>query len=173
MGYFKPKRSRRREGALKSALRAGRIEGAAEVTPTEPFKEWRFVRLSVPAWYWSSGSSLGVFCVAGDVQDKMRLSDEQNRKLEATLRWFNKRLPVPSIADTRAIFWFKLSAAECRRRVTHLARHLRALGVEVVVTETSTPGHVVYEDAFQIAAIPPPPDTDAETGNLETDTGAQ
>jgi hypothetical protein len=155
MGYFKQKRSRRREGVPKAALRLGRVQGAAEVRVTQPFEEWRFVRLSVPAWHWGTGEGQGIFRVAGVVRENMRLSEDQDRQLASTLRWFNKRLPCPRIFDAKAIFWFKFSAAECRRRVSHLARHLRALGVEVVVTETNMPGRVIYEDDLQVAAVPP------------------
>lgn len=157
MGYFKQKRSRRREGALKDEVRRGHIESTAEVTATKPFKEWRFVRLSVPAWHWSTGDGLGIFRVTGDVQETMKLSEADEKKLASTLRWFNKNLPVPKIYRKEAIFWFKFSAGECRRRVNHLARHLRTFDIEVVVTETNMPGKVIYEDAFQIAAVPPPP----------------
>jgi hypothetical protein len=135
-----------------------------EVSAARPFEEWRFVRLAVPAWHWSSGGGLGIFRVAGDVQNRMRLGEEHDEKLAATLRWFNKRLPCPSLHEPRAIFWFKFSAAECRRRVTHLARHLRSLGVEVVITETNMPGEVVYEDDFQVAAIPPAPEGEEKKG---------
>jgi hypothetical protein len=158
MGYFERKRSRNREGTLKAAARVGRIDSAVEVAATEPFEEWRFVRLAVPAWHWGTGEGQGIFRVAGHVQDKVRLTEEQGKKLAAMLAWFNKRLPVPRVSNPKAIFWFKFSATECRRRVTQLARLLRELGVGIVITETNQPGKVVYEDAFQVAAIPSEPD---------------
>ena len=161
MGYFERKRSRRREGTLKTAVRLGRVEGAVEVAATQPFEEWRYVRLSVPAWHWGTADGQGIFRVAGYVQDKVRLTEEQNDELAATLRWFNKRLPVARIREPRAIFWFKFSAAECRRRVSRLARQLREFGVGIVITETNLPGKVVYEDEFQVAAIPIEPEPHA------------
>lgn len=154
MGYFKRRRSRGREGTLKAAARKGRVEGAVEVAAKEPFKEWRFVRLAVPAWHWGTDEGQGIFRVAGHIQENVRLGEEQEKKLAATLRWFNKRLPVPRVFDPRALFWFKFSAVECRRRVMHLARLLREMGVGIVITETNAPGKVVYADEFQVAAVP-------------------
>lgn len=162
MGYLKRKRSRGREGTLKEAARAGVVAGAVEVAATEPFEEWRFVRLAVPAWHWGTGEGQGIFRVAGHIQDNVRLGEEQEKRLAATLRWFNKRLPVPRIVEPRALFWFKFSAAECRRRVTQLARLLRELGVGIVITETNAPGKVVYEDEFQVAVIPVEPENHHE-----------
>src|SRR5262245_6675408 len=154
MGYFKRKRSRSHEGTLKAAARRGRVENAVEVAPKEPFQEWRFVRLSVPAWHWGTGEGQGIFRVAGHVRKNVRLSEEQEKKLAVTLRWFNNRLPVPRISEPKAVFWFKFSAAECRRRVTQLARLLREVGAGIVITETNMPGKVLYEDDFQVAAVP-------------------
>jgi hypothetical protein len=65
-----------------------------------------------------------------------------------------RRLKSPRLRESKAIFWFKFSATECRRRVDRLARQLSALGIAVESTETTEPGRIVYEDDLQIAAIP-------------------
>jgi hypothetical protein len=157
MGYFRKKRDRVVEGQWKLALRAGAPGPLAQMHDGRTFAEWRYVRVAVPAWHWDTGRGQGIFQVAGAVQDTMRLSDEQRRQLDAAMRWFNRRLPVPYVGrrwDTKAIFWLKYDATECRRRIAQLARQLRALGITVEVRQTARPGKIVYEDDFQIAAVP-------------------
>jgi hypothetical protein len=118
------------------------------------FEEWRYVRLAVPAWHWDTGRGQGIFSIAGLVQERMRLTEAQQQALASSLRWFNRRLSVPDLGDRRAIFWFKFRAVECRRRVMQLARQLGALGIAIELSETIEPGRIVYEDEWQIAAIP-------------------
>lgn len=131
------------------AIRAVALTGRAE-----PYREWRYVRLSVPAWHWDTGIGQGIFRIAGLVQERMRLDEAHEREIDRALNWFNRKLPVPDIRDPEAIFWFKHSASECKRRVFRLAEALKSLGIAVEASVTVAPGDVVYRDDFRIAAVP-------------------
>ena len=169
MGYFEPKRRRRREARLKHSLRTGDPGVVVLTGRAQPYREWRYVRLSVPAWHWDTGVGQGIFTIAGIVQDRMRLNEKQQRELDRALNWFNRKLPVPEISERQAIFWFKHSATESKRRVFRLAKTLKSLGIAVEASVTVEPGEIVYRDEFQIAAIPPPPDEDAEVSRVFID----
>ena len=158
MGYFPPKRRRQREAQLKQALRAGDPGVVALTAIAEPYREWRYVRLSVPAWHWDTGIGQGIFRIAGLVQERMRLDDKQQREIDRALNWFNRKLPSPELDEPKAIFWFKHSARECKRRVFRLAKTLESLGIAVQASITIEPGDIVYRDEFQIAAVPAPRD---------------
>ncbi|HEX4461357.1 MAG TPA: hypothetical protein VIA18_25425 [Polyangia bacterium] len=166
MGYFPPKRRRQREARLKHALRAGDPGAVVLTGRAEPYREWRYVRLAVPAWHWDTGVGQGIFTIAGIVQARMRLDDKQQLELERALNWFNRKLPVPDIDERDAIFWFKHSANECKRRVFRLAKTLKSLGIAVEASVTVEPGTIVYRDEFQIAAIPAPPSDAAEISRV-------
>jgi hypothetical protein len=168
MGYFEPKRRRRREAQLKHWLRAGDPGVVALTGRAQPYREWRYVRLAVPAWHWDTGVGQGIFTIAGIVQDRMRLNEKQQRELDRALNWFNRKLPVPDISERQAIFWFKHSATESKRRVFRLAKTLKSLGIAVEASVTVEPGEIVYRDEFQIAAIPPPSE-DAEVSRVFID----
>lgn len=79
------------------------------------------------------------------------------RRLDREFAWFNENLPVPKLPrrDRRPIFWFRPGAGEPLRRMRMLATWLRAEGLAVHNVQTTHPGEVVYEDAFQVAALPP------------------
>ena len=76
--------------------------------------------------------------------------------------WFNRNLRRPSrLSETRrpnapdrAISWIKASAVEHVSRMRELVALLEHKGVVVEELRTVRPGYVVYEDEFQVAAIP-------------------
>jgi hypothetical protein len=78
------------------------------------------------------------------------------------LRWFNHHLPFPNRfsrsgrrdACGKGICWFRDSAARYIREVRELAVMLEKHGVAVEMLRTSKPGYIVYEDSYQIVAVP-------------------
>jgi hypothetical protein len=53
-----------------------------------------------------------------------------------------------------AISWFKPGAREHISKMRELAALLQAHGLAVQQVHTTRPGYVVYEDEFQVTAIP-------------------
>jgi hypothetical protein len=76
--------------------------------------------------------------------------------------WLNKHLKRPDRfawssrpnAPRRAISWLKMSANEHVARMRELAILLKHKDVDVEEIRTNKPGYVVYEDEFQVTAIP-------------------
>ena len=76
--------------------------------------------------------------------------------------WFNENLPVPgrlsrAIGRFRIAFgvcWLKPSAVDHIRYMWDLAAIYEASGIPVELLKTARPGHLLYEDAFQIVAEP-------------------
>ena len=104
----------------------------------------------------NSHQRMGVFQVAYQLVDAGEISLEYSCRLELSLWWFERHLTIPdrSKLDRRAIFWFKTDAQECIRQVWRLTRWLRVCEVHAEVVRTVRPGYVVYQDDFQVAAIP-------------------
>ena len=99
---------------------------------------------------------MGVFQVAYELVHSDEISMEWLCHLELSLWWFERHLTIPerSKLDRRAVFWFKTDAQECIRQVWRLTRWLRLCAVHVEIVRTVRPGYVVYQDDFQVAAIP-------------------
>jgi hypothetical protein len=73
--------------------------------------------------------------------------------------WFNLNLPNPPFHDDgnsiRAVTWFKRSTtASMLARLEPLQQILAKHGVDCHLAESYDPGHIVYEDRFQVGAIP-------------------
>jgi hypothetical protein len=97
----------------------------------------------------------GVFSAAYALLDSQLLSSADENQLRELLRWFGRNLPVPKKFDTDgAIFWFKSDAGDCARRIWGLVLALRQHSYHVDMFRTRRPGYVVYEDEFQVGAIP-------------------
>ena len=76
------------------------------------------------------------------------------------LDWYKANLPLPpkSFEASRAIFWFRSSAAENIRRIWELVAFLRAHDIAVSVHKCRHLANISYYDALQVAAYPPPDD---------------
>lgn len=76
--------------------------------------------------------------------------------------WFDKNLRRPASfnwssrpnAPTRAVTWLKVSAAEHVSKMRELAQLLEYKDIAVEELRTLKPGYIVYEDDYQVAAIP-------------------
>jgi hypothetical protein len=121
-----------------------------------------FIRLVVPSRDEDCHCLTGVFQAAYRLSDHGRFTDGEQGLFDSLCRWFNVRLPVPArLARSRrphahcnAVCWFKPDAGECIRRVRQLAALLDQHGVATEELRTRRPGYVVYEDAYQVVAVP-------------------
>jgi hypothetical protein len=121
-----------------------------------------FLRFVVPHRDDYSHRLTGVFLAAHRLRSGGLLGEEDDRALADLLRWFNSRLPVPyrfsrsrrRNALPNAICWLKDRAALHLRKVRELARLLERHGITTRELRTARPGYIVYEDVFQVAAVP-------------------
>jgi hypothetical protein len=108
-----------------------------------------------------SGSLRGVIRAASELQEAGALEAYQEKALEEAYAWLNDHLPVPPALGhrgprgrTQAISWFRASAAEAIDRVRGIVAILHDCGVPVEMVKTANPGRVIYEDEWQVVAIP-------------------
>jgi len=107
----------------------------------------------------NSNRPKGLFIKAGELLASEKLSPEEQTRLEDILNWFNENLPKPDIANFRkrsyrAIFWFKSEAEDCISRIWEMAHLLEYHGYLIEMQKCRKLGNIIYEDKFQVAAIP-------------------
>ena len=105
-----------------------------------------------------TSSKLGIFQLAFELRDHhdtpKYVSDELNRNLA----WLKMHLKSPDILKNdehfRAISWFKPEAQEPLKRIWAIKAVLEEFGYSVDLIKSTEPGHVIYEDGWQIVAKP-------------------
>jgi hypothetical protein len=114
-----------------------------------------YVRFETPYHCDASRQGLGIFRAAAVVEVRAELPEWTREWLSDRFSWFRTHLPVPRHGgiDHRAIFWFR-PEARIVSEMWHLVAILREEGVSVALRRTKLPGRIVYQDEFQIAAIP-------------------
>ena len=121
-----------------------------------------FVRFVIPIRHEDSHCMTGVIQAAYRLRERGLLSDGEEKLFDGIRCWFNRHLPVPRRfsrsrrphAHRNAVCWFKVQAEECLDRMRELAALLQRKGVATEVLETQRPGYIVYEDDYQVAAVP-------------------
>ncbi len=103
-------------------------------------------------------SCLGVFQAAFDLRKSGGLALHEEEWLAEELAWLKMHLISPDIlrdeGTQRAISWFKPNAARAIEKVRSIAALLEQHGVLVRMKKTNDPGVVIYEDRWQVVAIP-------------------
>jgi hypothetical protein len=121
-----------------------------------------FVRFVVMCKHERSHRVTGVFQAACLVGDHGSLGHCDKQRYDELCRWFNRHLPIPGrlsrsrrrSACRNAICWFKAEATEYIDKVRAIAALLQRCGIPTEMLWTGRPGYVVYEDAYQVAAVP-------------------
>ena len=121
-----------------------------------------YVRFVVPTKDEDSGRRQGLFHALSELCDRGELLPHEEHLWDETRRWFEKHLDEPtafarssrSHAKAIALSWFKSSATEHIQQMRVLVHLLDEHGVHCEVLRAERPGYVVYEDAFQIVAVP-------------------
>jgi hypothetical protein len=116
-----------------------------------------YVRFTIPSdpERTPTGSAAGIFRAAGRLRDAARFHAWEHEWLREDFDWFNQHLPVPTdVRLGRAVCWFKPQASEMISRVWRMAALIERTGVAVRVYRNPRPGTIVYEDDFQVAALP-------------------
>ena len=97
----------------------------------------------------------GAFGAGYDLKSAGALSEESLVEFNALMEWFDENLPgPPEDVDQRAIFWFRASAKEASKRIWELNALLKENDIHISLIKTTKPGYILYEDEFQVGAIP-------------------
>jgi hypothetical protein len=106
----------------------------------------------------------GLFHAAGRLRDSGSLSEAEETLLQEVRDWFNINLEKPRRFTSakppyyrkrqNGISWFKDSAREHINKMREMVVLLEHHDVPVRMIKTTRPGYVVYEDEFQIVAVP-------------------
>jgi hypothetical protein len=118
-----------------------------------------YLRFVVTQIHKASNQPKGLFITAGELLHSEKLSSEEQTRLEDLLNWFNENLPKPPISNFRnrsyrAIFWFKSEAEGCISRIWEMAHLLEYHGYLIEMQKCRKLANIIYEDEFQVAAIP-------------------
>jgi hypothetical protein len=123
-----------------------------------------FLRFVTKEMHDESHQDLGVFHAAGKLRDSGSLSAAEEARLQEIRDWFNNHLEKPTRFTSakppyyrkrqNGISWFKDSAQEHIGRMSEMIMLLEHHDVPVRMIKTSRPGYVVYEDEFQVVAVP-------------------
>ena len=111
-----------------------------------------------------SNFETGVFQAAARLREDPSLPEYEYAVLLELGDWFNLHLEKPARftnskppyyrKQSRAISWFKDTAAEHIVRAREMVFILENHGIHVRMITTDRPGYVVYEDEFQVVAEP-------------------
>jgi hypothetical protein len=121
-----------------------------------------FMRFIVEEVDESSLARAGVFVVAYRLKAARALPELDHHRLLELLQWFDQNLNMPTRLNrsrrhnrrSKAISWFKPTAAEHIRKARELSRIVSEHHVWVQQVTTVSPGYVVFEDAHQVVAEP-------------------
>jgi hypothetical protein len=121
-----------------------------------------YIRFIVQESDKKSGREMGLFSAGGILRDEGKLYDYEVKLRKQIMQWFSNNLKVPDVQASQsnhytkplAISWFKSSAKSHISKMREYAEILNSHDVHVKQIVTERPGKIVYEDEFQIAAIP-------------------
>ena len=121
----------------------------------------RFVTADVDE---DSHEEVGVFHAAYKLRDSGMLSDDEEAVLQEIRDWFNRHLDKPTRFTSakppyyrkrqNGISWFKDSASEHIGKIREMVALLKHHDVPVRMIKSDRPGYIVYEDNFQVVAVP-------------------
>ncbi len=113
-----------------------------------------------------AGFHVGVFGLVNVLGRHGMLTPGQERFRQENNAWYDAAYPDPGIvargiygpgANLRAAAWFKSSATAL---ITRIAGYLAILDAHAIAWEevrTIDPGTIIYEDSYQVVAIPEQP----------------
>jgi hypothetical protein len=118
--------------------------------------EMEYFRIHV-TYCGTTGKPVGIFGACHHLKRAERLTAEEAALFEEIDSWYTSVLPEPPLYaqgnPQKAITWFK-DTEEVRslvERLSALVELLEKHGVPCRVSRTTTPGTIVYEDAYQVA----------------------
>ncbi|WP_214405486.1 hypothetical protein [Pseudonocardia lacus] len=107
------------------------------------------------------GHFTGVFGLANGLALAGALSADEMEFWRTTNAWFHANFPLPDAAiydravNPLASSWFKTATADfLLARVPGYLQILGAHGVRCVEVRSDAPGRIVYDDEYQVVAVP-------------------
>jgi hypothetical protein len=123
-----------------------------------------FLRFVTDDIHEESHEEIGVFQAVYRLRDNGALSAGEEETLQAIREWFNKNLDKPTRFTTskppyyrkrqNGISWFKDSANEHISKIREIVNLLERHEVRVQMIKSERPGYIVYQDNFQVVAVP-------------------
>lgn len=117
-----------------------------------------YLRFALPKKCVRSPSCEGVFTVCYALLEEDQFAPYEQEQVRRLLDWFERCLPAPECLEnleyTRALCWFKSSAHGHLEAMWELVAVLDARDVPIDILKTRRPGTIVYQDHWQIAAVP-------------------
>ena len=103
-----------------------------------------------------SRQTQGVFQLAYLLYEGDLVTAPDKESLRAILVWFERHLIVPDKIEihSSAIFWYKSNSIVLTQSTWKIAEILNKYGANIEFIRSGKPGYVIYEDDYQIAAIP-------------------
>lgn len=115
-----------------------------------------------------SHERLGIIRSASFYQDEGDISPQDEEELDELFGWFADFLIVPNRfsrsskkrhscydrSTQKALSWFKDSAHLHIKKARDIAEILKRNNIQTEMFITKTPGYVVYDDEYQVAAVP-------------------
>ncbi len=94
--------------------------------------------------------------------DEARLPAAEDAEIRAEVDWLCGKVPVPQLLRLHyrsgkrplVVFWLKSEAVEHVQHMRRLTGLIASSGVVARMLRTSKPGKIVYEDEYQVGAIP-------------------
>ncbi len=118
-----------------------------------------YVRFVIPKQDLESHSLLGVFQAVFELREAGMLLPHEEQWLDAEIDWLNEHLKEPDCLGEpgthRAISWFRSCATDPIEKVRSIVALLREKGLPVEMIKADNPGTILYEDDWQVVAIPP------------------
>lgn len=102
-----------------------------------------------------SNRQQGLIATIEDLQASNRLTPNEDIEATTVLKWLFKHLPMPNRkVPKHAVFWFKKGNEDLIAKFLELASISRRHGHPVQEIKTDRPGYVIYEDKYQVGAVP-------------------
>lgn len=104
----------------------------------------------------------GIFQALKFIRDHSTTRDEDVRILKDLKDWFDANLEAPdkfSNASNKnpaaiSLSWFKDSSKEHIKKIYEIGDILYKYSIVIEVITTRSPGYIVYEDNYQVSAVP-------------------
>jgi len=121
-----------------------------------------FLRFVVSERHARSDREMGIFSALYALEDRGELLAGEIEWFRESERWLTKNLPRPGRlawsarpnAPERALSWLKDTAVEHVSRVRALCELLEHKRIAVTELRTEKPGYIVYQDEYQVVAMP-------------------
>ncbi|MCP4326281.1 MAG: hypothetical protein GY787_31485 [Alteromonadales bacterium] len=105
-----------------------------------------------------SGVSQGILGAAFKLQKSGQLDAETHTNLTIVLDWLQENFITPDIFDKpenlKGVCWFKDTQVEIIDKVESIVPIMESNSFNIKVEQNSTPGEIIYEDIYQVVAIP-------------------